>query len=78
MSGLYLSVLVCNSDIAFYRYLGVGGGFYNARGAGERQPPAVFFPEPQLFRPLSVTVGCSGDTVLARGRLRQRVVQAHF
>ena len=53
-------------------------GFCIVCGAGERQPPAVFFPEPHLFRPLGVTVGCNGNTVLARGRLRQKVVQAHF
>ena len=36
--------------------------FYNACGAGERQPPAVFFPKPHLFRPLGVKAGCKGDT----------------
>ena len=37
-------------------------GFYNVSGVGARQPPAVFFPGPHLFRPMGVTVGCSGDT----------------
>ena len=50
----------------------MGGGFYNACGAGERQPPAVFFPEPHLFRLGGVTEGCNGDTDFLRGdRLRQ-------
>ena len=50
-----------------------GLGFYNACGTGERQPPAFFFPEPHLFRPLGVTVGCKGDTDIGALRRYLRV-----